>query len=237
MTVVDFRTDKGLYMFQLSHLATTLHRHPAIEILWTENGRFSLVTQSSAHDHLTFAVVDANVRHQVLANDCSLRVVMVEHNALLVKNTLSQYDIHLLDGLYLQRHHPLWLDAIDGLTRQILQTDRITGYDDRVISIIEYIENHDLEYDTMIHTLTQTVNLSSSRLSHLFRENVGLSLKKYLVWCKLKKTIKQHLNNQDDLFTSLIQGGFYDQPHFSRAFKTMLGIKPSGAYNSRTLQG
>jgi AraC-like DNA-binding protein len=85
-------------------------------------------------------------------------------------------------------------------------------------------------------TLQGVVFLSESRLSHLFKENIGISLKKYLLWNKLKKTVKQHLTEKEDLFTSLIKAGFYDQPHFSKAFKTMLGVKPTKAYNSRTLQ-
>ena len=88
----------------------------------------------------------------------------------------------------------------------------------------------------MLNTLTQVVHLSESRLSHLFKAKVGISLKKYMVWCKLRSTIDQHLDKKEDLFSSLIQSGFYDQPHFSKAFKTMLGVKPSNVYNSRTVQ-
>jgi AraC-like DNA-binding protein len=125
---------------------------------------------------------------------------------------------------------------INSLKDHILQQSFKSGYDPRVASIINFLGNHELKYDVMIKTLQQVVCLSESRLSHLFKENVGISLKKYLVWNKLKTTIKGHLTTKEDLFTSLINANFYDQPHFSKAFKTMLDVKPSKAYNSRTLQ-
>jgi methylphosphotriester-DNA--protein-cysteine methyltransferase len=68
------------------------------------------------------------------------------------------------------------------------------------------------------------------------KSSIGISLKKYLIWSKLKSTIKNHLENNDDLFSALIKSGFYDQPHFSKNFKCMLGVKPSKVYKSRIIQ-
>lgn len=125
---------------------------------------------------------------------------------------------------------------LEKLKRQVLHNNFGTDYDKRVTTIIDYLNNHQLEYEQLIETIEKVVNLSPSRLSHLFKENTGISLKKYLVWCKLKTTINQYLGENEGIFTSLIQSGFYDQPHFSRAFKTMLGVKPSTVYNSRIIQ-
>lgn len=236
MTVIDFNLEKGLYVFQLDDFETHLHSHPTIEVLLAEKGKFSLSTKDSAHNELTFAVIDCNILHKIVAKDCQLKIVMIEHNTSFVYKTLSHYNISLRDSLYLQDDYTNMQPTVDELIHQIVHLNIDCDYDKRVRSIIGYLNNQDLNYEAMMQTLKKAVNLSESRISHLFKQNVGLSLKRYLVWCKLKKTIIRHLQNKEDLFSSLINNGFYDQPHFSKAFKIMLGVKPSKAYNSRMLQ-
>ncbi|HAA16268.1 MAG TPA: hypothetical protein DCE41_33025, partial [Cytophagales bacterium] len=111
------------------------------------------------------------------------------------------------------------------------------AYEPRVRTVVRYLGTHTLDYEHMLETLSELVHLSSSRISHLFKQEVGISLKKYLLWCRLRATIQQHLHSSQDLLASLFQSGFHDQPHFSKAFKSMLGVNPSFAYNSRTVQG
>ncbi len=236
MTVVQFDIEKGIYIFEFDELRTEIHSHPAVEILYTNKGYFTLSTNNSDHHHLTFAVIDANIQHSITANNCSLQTVMLEHNPNLIQEILFQYNITLKEGFYWQKDSRCWHEDIKEITKKISEIEKGQGYDQRVTRVIKYLENQSVEYSVMIKTLKQLVNLSESRLSHLFKENTGITLKKYLVWSKLKTTIANHLNEKEDLFTSLIHSGFYDQPHFSRAFKVMLGVPPSKAYNSRMLQ-
>ncbi len=79
-------------------------------------------------------------------------------------------------------------------------------------------------------------NLSESRISHVFKNEVGTSLKKYLVWSKLKRTFELVINGKMNMFEASLESGFYDQAHLSKAFKQMFGVKPSKTYNSRTIQ-
>lgn len=237
MKVIEFNIEKGLYNFQFETLETDIHSHPAIEILSSEKGDFTLSTVDSEYQKLTFAVIDANVPHKVSAVDCVLNTVMIEHKPLLVKRTLSEFNIYMKDGIYSRVEKRDFHDMLSKLIGRTMNYGIDNEYDPRVKTMVNYLNIYELEYELMVETLEQVVKLSRSRLSHIFKENIGISLKKYLLWCKLKTTIKKHLNKKEDLFTALIQSGFYDQPHFCRAFKSMLGVKPTTAYDSRIVQG
>lgn len=95
--------------------------------------------------------------------------------------------------------------------------------DMRVIECMKIInESEVVNFDD----LASHLSLSSSRLSHLFKEETNLTLKKYIQHRKLIKSIhglQRNLNFTEAAF----YGGFYDQPHFIKIFKKMFGIRPS----------
>jgi AraC-like DNA-binding protein len=236
MKVLDFAIEKGLYVFELESIQTGFHSHPAIEIIYASKGSFSCWTKDKAYTNLTFAIIDSNVTHRLSATDCKLEVVMIEGNMHLARAMIAGNNMKFTEGVYCQEYHQNQTQFINKLRDYISKQPCKSGYDPRVARMINFLDNHELDYKVMMKTLQELVFLSESRLSHLFKENVGISLKKYLLWSKLKKTIHQHLSENEDLFTSLIEAGFYDQPHFSKAFKTMLGVNPTKVYNSRTVQ-
>ncbi len=236
MTVIDFNTDKGLYIFNFDNFETEFHSHPAIEILIAKQGMFTVWTENFEYPNLKFAIIEDNQRHKLSSADCELEVIMIEHHKLFVKDSLARNAIQIENGFYFQTSQENERTIIDIIIQSIKYGGLSMEYDERISAIIQYLNHNDLEYGGMIKTLKKVTKLSESRLSHLFKSNLGISLKKFLIWTKLKSTIKQHLNKQEDLFSSLINSGFYDQPHFSKNFKAMLGVKPSKAYNSRTLQ-
>lgn len=236
MTVEKFNTDKGLYIFEFDNFETEFHCHPAIEIIIAKTGTFTLWTDTETYKKLHFAIVPANQRHKLSSTNCKLRLIMIEHHNRLVADNLKLANIDLRHGYY-SKSKPDWeAIQIENLVKTISKEQGLNEYDNRIGKVIEYLNKNDLEYDSMIKTLRAITNLSESRLSHLFKLNIGISLKKYLIWTRLKSTVKIHLNSKDDLFSALIKSGFYDHPHYSKNFKSMLGIKPSSAYNSRNLQ-
>ena len=236
MKVYEFNISKGIYIFNFDSLDTAFHSHPAIEIVSARKGTFTLWTEHTKIIGLTFAVIQANEKHKISSADCDVHVTMIEHHTKFVTDILSHYGINMLNGLYFQTSSKKAENITQEIYERIMNSDIIMEYDDRILATINYLSKNDLEYDQMITTLKKITNLSESRLSHLFKANLGISLKRYLVWTKLKSTIKQHLFQKDNLFDSLIKSGFYDHPHFSKNFKAMLGVKASKAYNSRTLQ-
>lgn len=236
MTVEEFNINKGLYIFEFDNLETEFHSHPAVEIIISKAGDFTLWIDGLSFYNLKFAIIPANRKHKLSSRNGELKIIMIEHHNNVVAENLKLADIDFSNGYFLTSNPDKQIVQIENLTKRIRSGQALNNYDYRISETIEYLNQNDLEYDVMIKTLRTITNLSESRLSHLFKSNIGISLKKYLIWSKLKSTIKNHLDNKDDLFTALIKSGFYDQPHFSKSFKSMLGVKPSKAYNSRILQ-
>lgn len=237
MIVDEFNTDKGLYLFKLSgDFETTFHSHPTAEIISAEQGTFTLWIENRVWPHLKFAVIATNRKHKLRFHNGELKVTMVEHYHRFLKDQLALTGIDLAEGFYTSTEPENDRAGIRRLIRTVQDGTLATEYDDRIQAAITYLNTHDLPYHSLVRTLQQVTHLSESRLSHLFKANLGVSLKKYLIWTKLKSTVRQHLHTQGDLFSSLIDSGFYDQPHFSRNFKAMLGVQPSKAYNSRIVQ-
>lgn len=236
MTVLNFDTTKGAYAFQFQEIDTAMHSHPAIELLFVEKGKVTLEITNRKFHYVSFAVIDANQSHKIYGQGELISIIMIEHQQKALRSFLKQFNVSLNEGFYIPHAHQRVSVSFEEVTNHVSITDPTLQYDHRINSVINFLNQNDIAYDQMIPQLTALVNLSESRLSHLFKQQMGLSLKKYLLWSKLKSTLKCHLDQKQALFPALIKSGFYDHPHFSRAFKTMLGVKPSKVYNSRTVQ-
>jgi AraC-like DNA-binding protein len=236
LRVEEFNIHQGLYIFEFQDFETEFHSHPAIEIIIAKTGDFTLWTDTETHNNLKFAIISANQKHKLCSTNCELKIIMIEHHNKLVCDNLKFASTDLANGYFLHSNPNRETIQIEKLVQLIRGGLVLKEYDDRISRTIEYLNKNVLEYDSMIKTLRVITSLSESRLSHLFKANIGVSLKRYLIWTKLKSTIKNHLDSKEDLFSALIKSGFYDQPHFSKSFKSMLGVNPSKAYNSRSVQ-
>lgn len=237
LIVTKFDIPLGLYSFEVKNFETTAHSHPAVEIMHALEGHFDLSIDGNSPERRTFAIVEANQKHQVWANNCRLQLLMVEQRDDFIRSHFAKANREAK-----QRHERRMnfespsLKLLTQLSELLEEPTTLNVYDQRIAEVLKYLQTHELSYVAMLPTLCDLTSLSESRLTHLFKAQMGISLKKYLLWCKLKSTIAFHLQGTDDLFGALIRSGFYDQPHFSRSFRDFLGVAPSKAYDSRTLQ-
>ncbi|KAF0241926.1 MAG: AraC family transcriptional regulator, partial [bacterium] len=74
--------------------------------------------------------------------------------------------------------------------------------------------------------LAQIAGLSESRLAHLFNEQTGIPIRRYILWVKLQKAIVEMINT-NSLTEVAHASGFADSAHFTRTFRRMFGIVPS----------
>ena len=74
--------------------------------------------------------------------------------------------------------------------------------------------------------ILKLLNLSPSRVSHLFSEHAGLSLRSFLLWKKIKEAMM--LFETRATMTEIAHAsGFTDSAHFCRTFMSSLGLRPS----------
>lgn len=107
--------------------------------------------------------------------------------------------------------------------------------DNRILEILVHIESHPLE-ELTVKALSNIVFLSESRLSHLFKEEMGISITSYIVHEKLKKAF-QLIFKGLSITEAAIEAGFNSSSHFTRSARDKLGMPPrSIVKDSRYLQ-
>ncbi len=109
---------------------------------------------------------------------------------------------------------------------QYLGVDRNTKVlDERIIKILTILQDCDC-YDHAIESLADKVCLSSSRLSHLFREQTGVPLKSYILFHQLEKAFTALLNGKKVTDAAMLAG--FDSPsHLAATVKKWMGMPVS----------
>lgn len=83
--------------------------------------------------------------------------------------------------------------------------------------------------------LAEIAGLSADRLTHLFREQAGLSVTRYALWAKIRRAIQQ-MREGAPLTQVALAGGFSDSAHMSRTFQSCFGLAPSFLADPRRVQ-
>ncbi|KTT22158.1 AraC family transcriptional regulator [Pseudacidovorax intermedius] len=83
--------------------------------------------------------------------------------------------------------------------------------------------------------LAALAGLSADRLTHLFREQAGLSVTRYALWAKIRRAIQQ-MREGAPLTQVALAGGFSDSAHMSRTFQSCFGLAPSFLADPRRVQ-
>lgn len=79
--------------------------------------------------------------------------------------------------------------------------------------------------------LSKSVGMSSSWLQHEFTNTVGLPLRAFRKWFRMKSAIIS-LRQGASIAEAALAGGFYDQAHFSNTFKGIFGLSPTLVFGS-----
>ena len=74
--------------------------------------------------------------------------------------------------------------------------------------------------------LAARVGISASRLTHVFTEQVGIPLRRYVLWSRLQVAIPR-VQAGDDLTGAAHGAGFADSAHLTRTTREMFGLPPS----------
>lgn len=96
--------------------------------------------------------------------------------------------------------------------------------DPRVTRVIEAIRSHAGQIP--LRELSALACLSPDRLTHLFAAQVGVSIKRYALWTKVRLTVQQFTRPRK-LTDVALNSGFTDAAHMSRTFQRYFGLAPS----------
>jgi AraC-like DNA-binding protein len=78
--------------------------------------------------------------------------------------------------------------------------------------------------------LAKKINLSESRLAHIFKEETGVPIRQFLLWLRLNDAVKLIINGSS-YTDAAYEAGFADAAHLTRSYKKMFGLTLSHAVN------
>lgn len=84
---------------------------------------------------------------------------------------------------------------------------------------------HESEAPLDARAIARALNLSQSRAAHLFRDEIGMPIRSFLLWSKLRRALTGVAQGLS-LTEAAHHGGFADQAHFSRTCVRMFGASP-----------
>jgi AraC-like DNA-binding protein len=222
--------DRALYLGDLP--STGWHCHASPVLLIGLSGRFALQWQAGRVETCHSALVAAGVEH--VFDPCG------EHVALMYLEPDSP-EARGLRGPF-QQHGGVVLDAaravgsrsaMDAYLRHFDLPALLRGggghaaapLDPRVArSLLALRSPRDGRWER--EGLASSVQLSASRFNHLFRAEMGVSLRRYQVWSQVRLAMA-NLAVSPRLTDAALQGAFSDSAHFSRMFRQTFGMTPS----------
>ena len=94
--------------------------------------------------------------------------------------------------------------------------------DERIVAFLEMLKHCTCD-DHSIEEYAGKLCLSSSRLSHLFSEQVGIPIKKYLILHQLERAFEEILQGES-ITKAAIDAGFDSPSHFAAVVKSLMGL-------------
>ena len=103
--------------------------------------------------------------------------------------------------------------------------------DPRIEQVVDIIRSEPSRSHA-VEPLAAAVHISPSRLIHLFREQVGIPIRRFTVWSRLRQVV--HLAVSGATLTEAAHAaGFSDAAHMSNTFRQMFGFAPSVLFTAR----
>ncbi len=227
--------DQDMLIYSGHNIKTDLHAHFLISIVISKNEKFRIKNKDKTVE-TNFCIVPTNYLHEFESaiNDHIVFIFLEPESRYpkLIKDQFELTDqiITFDTGVFEQQRKLLFKEAIVSIHTakdfidMILNSKSVFKIDDRILQSCHWIENN-LDKKIEIGELSKMVFLSSSRFRNLFKQEIGISISKYIRWKRFKLAGRQLLEG-DNFTQATYYAGFYDAPHFNRAFKEIFGITP-----------
>lgn len=226
----------------------SLHESPAIKVCIALDGNFRLRTNEN-EDWTDYdsAIIAAGQPHAIDGRRNKMAMLLLAPETGLARplaQTISDKGITRLPLESVDAIRALFSnfdetaqESLDNICFQIIHAispkDETLPIDSRVSQSIEAIRSS-CEEGISVRDIAADVELSESRFSHLFTENVRIPVRRYLLWLRVRDAM--HLLARGMSLTEIAhEAGFSDSAHLTRTFRGMLGIAPSALTKESSL--
>ncbi len=238
-TKIGYSNDGGIFMG--SGIQSDFHKHHAMVIILSCDSEFEIIPKQAGTIR-TKAILIQKDENYKFSGEASLHIFLhidpYSENGLALRKTKHAYFIpDYSDFNELIPKFKSWYESPE--TEEILclsllnescnilssKNKENAPLDSRIKESMQYIKSSK-EFYPSLKASAAKVFLSPDRYAHLFKEQTGISYRKYVLHQKLVKAIRA-IYMKSNLTQASHLGGFSDQAHFTRTFKKAFGIKPS----------
>ena len=208
------------------------HSHLAVHFIAGLDGPVHCVVSGDSFD-ADAVFIASDVVHTAYAEKGDMLVFLFDTAGSIAEEAQKQYlcgrPYFFGDKETVEKLREIWKNnppaQADSLITQLLGLDTVgnTLRDERISQVLEYLRSLDEVPEDITAQLCAKVCLSPSRLSHLFKENVGISLHRYLAMDKMRKGYI-HFQKYGNITEASMRAGFDSPSHFAATCKRMFGI-------------
>ena len=238
----------GCAMFLWDKTDSTMHQHHAVQIVIGLDRPFRLHLDSESHQSRV-AIIAADVPHRIVSRAGWHVVIMLnpelKDTKKLVAKHLTGVRFRLLDISVIASFIPTLRNFIvrtHSGERAKLVCDEITHaltgmkasaevLDERIQKALNFLDRLPVK-KISVKDVAKAIGLSEGRLTHLFKEQVGIPIRRYLLWQRLWIAIEKVVHC-GSLTCAAHGADFADSAHLSRTFRRMFGITMSEIFKKR----
>ena len=233
--------DGGFLLVGRGHGVVPPHAHHAIQIVIAIDGQVGIQGQRGGWRMCRGAIIRQDVVHSFNPNGALEAMLFVDpesaegawlRSALRDDITVVPEARLLAPVAEFRRFvdQPLESPGVQALIKHCVQA-LCTGappsrrLDERVTRVLADIRGSD-ELRLSIDDAAATACLSPSRFAHLFKQQVGLPVRRYMLWRKLTRAMLI-IGRERTIATAAHEADFADAAHLTRTFYQMIGLAPS----------
>jgi len=212
--VEDFYIIESKLLFEIFHLESTKAKKSLHELIDILSIRFGKQVIKVVRNY--FVILSSIVARKLLDNQVPSKKAFAFNLACadMIENKMK-------DAEFLQFADEL----IDFYVYFIADRKQPTFRHQTVNKVIMYI-NDELESDLTVESIANKFHISTSHLSRIFREHVGITLVEYLNVRRVEES-QYYLRHTNKSITSISdQFHFCNQSYFTRIFKKYTGVTP-----------
>lgn len=212
--IEDFYTIESKLLFEIFHLESAKAKKSLHEIIDVLSIRFGKQVIKVVRNY--FVILSSIIARKLLDNQVPSKKAFAFNLACadMIENKMK-------DAEFLQFAD----DLIEFYVYFIADRKQPTFRHQTVNKVIMYI-NDELETDLTVESIAQKFHISTSHLSRIFREHVGITLVEYLNVRRVEES-QYYLRHTNKSITSISnQFHFCNQSYFTRIFKKYTGVTP-----------
>ncbi|MFF3223865.1 helix-turn-helix domain-containing protein [Nocardia suismassiliense] len=219
----------GILAFEGEVLPTELHAHHAVQIM-ASCTPVMVVDGSGVRREGSHLIVPTDAPHRVCGGAAHGIAVYLDPET--VAGAAADRRAHLhgwVQGLSVDPGQGRLAGHVSDILTDLLRDNKAADRDDRhgvVTAALQLLPDMVKDGSVRGSDVARQLGISATRLTHLFTEQVGIPLRRYILWLRLYIAMNGVMAG-DDITTASASAGFADSAHLTRTCRRTFGLPPS----------